>query len=146
MPKLILLKGLPGSGKSTYAKNLIDLDDSFQRVNRDEIRHMMTNYKFSKKNEKIVTGVVRAAVRQCFMYGLNIVIDETSINPKVERDFRLMVLDWNSENPYMHYDFVLDDSFLDVSLDECLRRNALRESPVPEDVIRRMNSNLVAGA
>ena len=35
--KLIVLKGLPASGKTTYAEELVD-NDNYVRINRDTIR------------------------------------------------------------------------------------------------------------
>lgn len=39
MPKLLVLKGLPASGKSTYAKELVN--KGWKRVNKDDLRAMI---------------------------------------------------------------------------------------------------------
>ena len=39
MRRLIMLMGLPGSGKSTYAKKLLELHPDWNYVSRDEVRY-----------------------------------------------------------------------------------------------------------
>src|SRR5207245_9019847 len=50
--KLLLLKGLPASGKSTYAKELVL--KGWKRVNKDDLRAMIDNGKWSHSNEDII--------------------------------------------------------------------------------------------
>ena len=52
MSKLLMLRGLPASGKSTYAKELAD--KGWIRVNKDDLRAMLNNSNWSKGNEKRV--------------------------------------------------------------------------------------------
>lgn len=51
MQKVIVLKGLPASGKSTWAKNLVLKDSTYKRINKDDLRAMLDASKFSKENE-----------------------------------------------------------------------------------------------
>ena len=51
MSKLLILKGLPASGKSTYAKELVS--KGWKRVNKDDLRSMIDGGKWSKKNEEM---------------------------------------------------------------------------------------------
>ena len=42
--KVILMRGLPGSGKSTYAKKVVEENpNAFKRINRDDLRMMFDN-------------------------------------------------------------------------------------------------------
>ena len=49
--KLIMTKGLPASGKSTWAKQYLDDNPGTKRVNKDDLRAMLDNGKWSKRNE-----------------------------------------------------------------------------------------------
>jgi predicted kinase len=57
MPKLIYTKGLPASGKSTWAKAQQAKDPNTVRVNKDDLRAMLHNSKWSSKNEKQVLRI-----------------------------------------------------------------------------------------
>ena len=39
MNRLVIMVGLPGSGKSTYAKKLLELNEGWEYVSRDEVRY-----------------------------------------------------------------------------------------------------------
>jgi len=54
MKKVILTKGLPSSGKSTWAKALVDESpNSYKRINNDDLRKMLDN----GHKEIVLTGV-----------------------------------------------------------------------------------------
>ena len=58
MKKVIITKGLPGSGKSTWAKKLIDKNpNQYKRINKDDLRAMLDNSKHSKDAEKFVLKI-----------------------------------------------------------------------------------------
>ena len=48
MSKLLILKGLPASGKTTEAKRLV-IEENFKRVSKDDLRAMIDNSKWSKE-------------------------------------------------------------------------------------------------
>ena len=52
--KVIFTKGLQASGKSTWATKFVEENQDYKRVNRDSIRHMLSNYTFDDANEKLV--------------------------------------------------------------------------------------------
>jgi adenylate kinase family enzyme len=56
MNTILILQGLPGSGKSTHAKILV-AKGGWTRVNKDDLRSMLHNAKWSKGNEKLVLSV-----------------------------------------------------------------------------------------
>ena len=56
-PKLLCLKGLPASGKSTYAKELES--KGWGRTNKDDIRKLdFPNYEFKDEKKVIAIEVV----------------------------------------------------------------------------------------
>jgi predicted kinase len=55
MRKVILMKGLPGSGKYTVAKKSIaENPETYKRINRDDLRAMFDNGTKTNSNEKFI--------------------------------------------------------------------------------------------
>ncbi|MEO0647089.1 MAG: AAA family ATPase [Cyanobacteria bacterium J06650_10] len=55
MKRVVMTVGLPASGKSTWAKELITKESGrWVRVNKDLLREMCHNSKHSKSNEKFI--------------------------------------------------------------------------------------------
>lgn len=74
MNKLLILKGLPASGKSTYAKELVN--KGWKRVNKDLLREMLDNGKWSRMNEKSIVESEKLLVEYFLKRGENVVIDD----------------------------------------------------------------------
>jgi predicted kinase len=137
MPKLLVLRGLPASGKSTYARELLAScpAGSALRINNDELSLMMFGSAYAKSEHSgNLLGRVRAnLVREAFRNHYDLVIvDNTNLVAKGVASLRKLAGECGA-------DFELDDSFLDVPLAVCLERNAGRENPVPENVIIEMS-------
>jgi hypothetical protein len=94
--KLILCKGLPASGKSTWARELIDKEpEKWKRINKDDLRLMLDNNKWSKKNEQCVLKIRDLLIKQFMEDGYNIIIDDTNLDPKHEKRMREIVEKYN---------------------------------------------------
>lgn len=136
MPKLLVLRGLPASGKSTYARSLVASlpVGSAVRINNDELSLMLFGSAYAKSDYSAnLLGRARSLlVRESFRNHAELVImDNTNLTAKGVESLRKLASDCGA-------DFELDESFLAVSLEECLERNARRENPVPEKVIIEM--------
>jgi predicted kinase len=125
MAKLYLLKGLPASGKSTKAKELVE--QGAVRVNRDLLREMMNFGVF--KYEDMVVDTEKFVVCGFLGQGRNIVIDDCNLNP-ANKDM------W--ENIARLYNASLEVIEIDTPMDECIERDKGREKKVGEHVIRNM--------
>lgn len=126
-PKLLMLKGLPGSGKSTYAKKLVE--KGWVRVNKDDMRAMLNNGKFSKENEGFVLSLRDEIIIRGLVNGKNVVVDDTNLDPK-----HAIQLEGIAQEFLADY----EEKFFDVTPAECVRRNKLRDNPVPDKVIYSM--------
>jgi len=94
--KLILCKGLPASGKTNWARELIDKEpEKWKRINKDDLRLMLDNNKWSKKNEQCVLRIRDLLINQFMQDGYNIIIDDTNLDPKHEKRIREIVEKWN---------------------------------------------------
>lgn len=99
MTTLYLTQGLPGSGKSTWALDLVSVTASEKdatkrttRVNRDDLRFMMYGkyWDLPPGGENAVTQAERSLVGR-FLRENNVVVDATHLNPKVVNEWRSII-------------------------------------------------------
>ena len=137
MKEVIILKGLPASGKSTYAKELVKTKH-FRRVNRDDLRSMINCSIFSKPEEKLIRKTRDFIIEQSLENGKSVVIDDTNILDRGGNVTQIKEI----ASKFKNVKVTVNDSFCDVDAEECIRRDAIRENPVGEDVIRKMDEEL----
>ena len=89
MKKLLVLQGLPASGKSTYAVKWINEDPEHRlRINQDSIRTMFGKYWLEdkeqlKKRESITSNITMELLKQSMFNQFDIVLDNMNLNTKV---------------------------------------------------------------
>lgn len=141
MPKIILCRGIQGSGKTTWAKQWA-LEDPEHRVrfNNDDIRNMLGKY-WVPSREDLVKNLRSAFLLNSMSYGFDIVIDNMNLNPK-ELEYYNRVLDgWNNPKWAMpdvvrpKYSLAFKDFF--IPLQEYIERDSKRLNPIGEGVIRK---------
>lgn len=134
MNKIILLRGLPASGKTTWSLQHIKDNPGTKRVNKDDLRAMLDGGIWSPENEDFVLMVRDAIVRLALSHGHDIIVDDTNLHSKHKnRLWRLASL----ENA-----IVETKSFMDVEPITCIERDMEREHPVGEEVIWKMFDQL----
>lgn len=123
-----MLRGLPASGKSTWAKEQVR--QGVHRVSKDDLRMMLDNGAYSKPNEKIIIEVRNLIVQRVLFYRETIIVDDTNFNPIHEKTLREIA---NIQGAA----FEVKD--FEASLEDCIARDAERgEKSVGEKVIREM--------
>ena len=132
--KLILCRGIQGSGKTYFAKAWCAEDPKNRvRINNDDIRNMLGNY-WVVERESLVSEMKQYLTQAAMDRGYNIVIDNMNLNPK-EVKFWEKVVELNNEDPDGYkYEIEFKDFF--IPLEECIRRDAMRPNPIGEKVIR----------
>lgn len=113
MSKLLILKGLPASGKSTYAKDLVK--KGWKRVNKDDLRDMIDNNTWSKEKEKYIVNIEQFIVAHFLASGFNVVVDDT--NFAWEDTWKQLATNEGSD---------YEVKFFDVPVMECVARDAKR--------------------
>lgn len=126
-PVLLALRGLPASGKTTYAKQLVG--KGWVRVNKDDLRAMLHSSKYSKVNEAFVISLRDEIIIRALVNGDNVVVDDTNLAPQHTNQFESIASEFLAE---------YEEKFFDTPVRECIRRNAERANPVPERVIYDM--------
>lgn len=134
--KILFLKGLPASGKSTFAKELVLKEPlKWVRVNKDDLRTMLHNGMWSKKNEEVIMRVHQEIAENALKAGMNVVVDDTNFHESHEPRFRALAEKYGAE---------FEVKFFDIKLDEAVERDARRgEKSVGRDVIRGMYNKYI---
>ena len=132
--KLILCRGIQGSGKTYFAKAWCAEDPKNRvRINNDDIRNMLGNY-WVVEREPLVSEMKQYLTQAAMDRGYDIVIDNMNLNPH-EVKFWEKVVELNNEDPDGYkYEIEFKDFF--IPLEECIRRDAMRPNPIGEKVIR----------
>ena len=137
--ELIILQGIPSSGKTTWAKNWVNEDSEHRvRFNRDDIRNMLGKY-WIPSRESLINAMYESFLNQAMLEGYDIVLDNMNLNQKSLSKIKETVEEfnkWISLSPVdLHYD-IRYQTFFDTPLEECIARDAKRENPIGEEVIR----------
>lgn len=130
--KLIILMGVPGSGKTTWAQTMLNLRDrDLDYVSSDDIRREYLGGLTQDFND-VVFGMLHWRVIRCLGVGRSVVVDTTALDKRSR--MKLIELA-NFVNPRIPVHLIV---FADWKT--ALDRNAKRVGPerVPDDVMERM--------
>ena len=83
---LYITVGLPGSGKSTYAKNFIK-DKDVEYLSSDSLRAIYGKSEEDQSVTSIVFGHIKKTVDEFLKDGKNVLVDATSVNRKERSDY-----------------------------------------------------------
>ena len=127
--KILILIGIPASGKSTWAKDYVRKNDNYIRVNRDDFRKMLKNAQLCDlKVEDMITSLMFETINAALLKKLNVIVDNTNVKRKyidaiVER---------------FKYQADINYQVFDISLPKAIERDNARADKVGEGVIRKM--------
>ena len=127
--KLIVLQGIPASGKSTFARDFVKGKTDWIIVSRDAIRDMRGDY-WVPNQENWVSDVELTSIESALKRGFNVIIDATNLNKKT-------VTKW--ENLILSYpDYNIEFKVFKIDLQEAIRRDIHRTRSVGTVVIKTM--------
>ena len=131
MLRIILLVGLPGSGKSTYAARL-----RWPVISSDHLRSLIADDATDQSVHGPVFDAVRYLLRKRLEVGRPLTcIDATHLTPRERRPyFRIAE----------RYGCQVEAVFFDLPVEICQERNRKRDRVVPLQAIERMALKLVA--
>lgn len=144
MAKLIITRGLSGSGKTTWAKDFCRWEPTCRfRVNRDDLRGMLYGgYAVASgyELEQLVTKVQHETIRELLARDKTVVVDDTNLALKHAKALAKLAYEAGAL-------FEVNDDFLTVSVEEAIRRDAARDvsARVGREVIQRQYDRFVRG-
>ena len=140
MQKVVLTRGVAGSGKSTWAKQQVrEHPEQYVRINKDSIRYMLYGGKYSQENEQLVLRIRDEIILLALQNGYDVIVDDTNIASRHEEHIRTLV------------DGLADvhiQDFSHVSLYVCIKRDEQRPAPLEmqertgEEMIRKQYTQL----
>lgn len=141
MSELIITRGLPGSGKTTFAEQWVtESPATRRRVNRDSLRRMIhiNAQSATQDTEAVITKTAADLVRAFLRAGLDVVVDDTNLRQRTARQ-------WATLAAVTGATLTVKD-FTDVPLQTCLERNAARpgDAQIPGGVIETMHAKYIA--
>ena len=127
MAKFIMLAGLPGSGKSTYAEELVR-KEGFVVHSSDKIREELGDVNDQSKNEQVFT-ILHKRIKEDLRSGKNVIYDATNLNRKRRVAFL-------KELKYIPCEKIC--VLVATPFELCMEQNSKRDRVVPEEVLHRM--------
>lgn len=126
--KVLFLQGIPGSGKTTWAKAYCEKNKDWIRVSRDDLRNMRGKY-WLPKQEDLITSMERACVYSALERGYNVIVDATNLNKSFVSHMKFHIERWD-------FDVEFETKFFDISLQKAIERDLKRPNSVGAKVIK----------
>jgi predicted kinase len=129
--RIVVLVGLPGSGKSTYLERL-----GVAGLSSDAIRRLLADDETDQTINHRVFQTLRYLLRQRIAAGRSVTyIDATNLTPEERRPYIQISQRFGCQ---------IEALFFDVPLDVCMARNAQRRRVVPEEAMLKLAGKLQA--
>lgn len=138
-PTVLVLRGLPGSGKSTWAREHAAqaVPGTVVRINNDDLAQMLFGDPWGSRSKDSAAllagarlGLLNAALANPSVR--MVIVDNTNLAVKTVKALESAARTAGAT-------FIVDDRFLSVPVAVCIERDAQREASVGRDVIEKMS-------
>lgn len=131
-PTLVMLIGLPGSGKSTFAEQYRALD--YHIHSSDAIREELSGDVNNQKINELVFTTLHKRIKEDLSQGISCVYDATNLSYKRRMGFL-------NDLGNLRFKCWKRAVFIATPYEVCLEQNEGRDRTVPEHVLERMYRN-----
>lgn len=135
-PTLTMLVGLPGSGKTYYAKQLQE-ETGAMLISSDEMRVILLGDENDQQHQNELFDVIYKSIENCLLCNNDVIYDATNIAKK----YRVGLLHFLKKVECYKKCIIVATPF-----EECMKNNDARERHVPEEVLYRMRNNFTIPA
>lgn len=140
MTELLILRGLPASGKSTWAKEWVKQDLTNRvRINRDDLRLALHGVRlYTYEQEKEVTKAEDGLLHTFMAAGKSVVVDNMNLRQRYVRRYLEIA---------RQYGYIVNFRDFPISVDDCVLRDNSRvgEGWVGETFIRETAKKFLKG-
>ena len=127
--EIILLIGLPGSGKSTWAERYVSYWKHIVSISSDKIREELYGDEATQGDNNKIFSLVRERTEEALKNHKDVIIDATNMTIK-DRSVYFDIA--------KTYDAIVTGILFDIPVEECKRRNSERDRVVPDFVYDKM--------
>lgn len=131
---IIVMVGIPGSGKSTVSNKIKEKNPDYIIISRDLIREKYPNYGYTKDEEYLITQLELRQINEEVSNGSTIIIDDTNCYLKIRKKWEKIAF----ENDYkLLYHIIM------CTPEKAMKNIENRDRKVPKEVIDRMYNVLI---
>lgn len=125
MNKILVLQGVPASGKSSWAKDFVKDKKDWVIVSRDEIREATGKY-WVPEREHYISEVEEFQIKSAIKNNLNVIIDATNLNPNTIQKWTNLSQELSTELEFKKFE---------IDVETALLRDHDRSKPVGKKVL-----------
>jgi predicted kinase len=136
--KIMLLKGAPSSGKSSFCQELMRKEPGvWKRINNDALRQAIDLNVYSTENEKLIHSLRNHMLKEFLRKGYSVVIDNVNAGSRHFKEICEIVSKMNIDAQVFEKHFF-------VPLEELLERDSKRvgDAQVGEDIVKKFFGKL----
>ena len=127
--KVIIMMGIPGSGKTTWIDENLPYEEFPDVISPDDLRKRLSGDASDQSRNTEVFGMAHARLKWLLLHGHNAVWDATNITADARKQIRMICKEYKATTQLV---------IMGTPYEVCCERNAARERVVPIHAMERM--------